>query len=66
MLRRRAEQKVSGEIARLDHTMRLENQALRKAELDAERQRLIDGIVAGSLRGLWDEESRRVWPIVRT
>lgn len=58
ILRRRAEQRVRSDIARLDHTMRLENQALRKADLDAERERLIDGILAGSLRGLWDEERR--------
>lgn len=58
IVRDRAEQKVSGDIARLDQTMRLENQALRKADLDAERQRLVDGILAGSLRGLWDDERR--------
>jgi len=36
--------------------MRLENQALSKRDLEAEKQRAIDMILSGSLRGLWDEE----------
>jgi hypothetical protein len=36
--------------------MRLENQALNKSDLDAEQQRIIELILSGSLRGLWDEE----------
>jgi predicted DNA-binding mobile mystery protein A len=56
MLRERAMQKAGKDISRLDHTMRLENQALFKSNLDAERQRTIDSILSGSLRGLWDEE----------
>jgi predicted DNA-binding mobile mystery protein A len=56
MLRKRAMQKARKDVARLDHTMRLENQALLKSDLDAEQQRTIEGILAGSLRGLWDEE----------
>jgi predicted DNA-binding mobile mystery protein A len=56
MLRARAIQKVRKDVARLDHTMRLENQALLKTDLDAEQQRMIDLILSGSLRGLWDEE----------
>jgi predicted DNA-binding mobile mystery protein A len=56
MLRARAIQKVRKDVARLDHTMRLENQALLKADLDAEQLRMIDLILSGSLRGLWDEE----------
>ena len=56
MLRERAMQKARKDVARLDHTMRLENQALLKSDLDAERQRTAEGILAGSLRGLWDEE----------
>jgi len=49
-------QKARKEISRLDHSMRLENQALLKPDLDAERQRTIDRILSGSFRGLWDEE----------
>lgn len=56
MLRDRAMQKARTDIARLDHTMRLENQALLKSDLAAEQQRSIDLILSGPLRGLWDEE----------
>ncbi len=56
MLRERAIQKVRRDVGRLDHTMRLENQALLKSDLDAEQQRAIDLILSGSLRGLWDED----------
>ncbi len=56
ILRERAMQKARKDIARLDHTMRLENQSLLKSDLDAEQQRMIERILAGSLRRLWDEE----------
>ncbi|HVA29421.1 MAG TPA: mobile mystery protein A [Candidatus Baltobacteraceae bacterium] len=56
ILRDRAMQKARKDVARLDHTMRLENQALLKTDLDAERQRRIEHILAGSLGGLWDDE----------
>lgn len=55
-LRDRAAQKARNDVVRLDHTMRLENQALLRSDLDAEEQRMVEGIVSGSLRGLWDEE----------
>jgi predicted DNA-binding mobile mystery protein A len=55
ILRERAIEKARKDIARLDHTMRLENQALRTADLDAERQRMVERLLSGSLRGLWDE-----------
>lgn len=55
ILRDRAMQKAREDISRLDHTMRLENQALLKSDLEAERRRMVEQIVAGSLRGLWDE-----------
>jgi predicted DNA-binding mobile mystery protein A len=58
ILRERATQKAREDIFLLDHTMRLENQALLKSDLDAERQRMVDSIVSGSLRGLWDERKR--------
>ena len=56
ILRERAMQKARYDISRLDHTMRLENQALLTSDLDAERKRTSDLILSGSLRGLWDEE----------
>ncbi len=59
IVRERATQKAREDISRLDHTMRLENQALLKSDLDAEQQRMIEHIVSGTLRGLWDEEKSR-------
>ena len=56
IVRKRAMQKAQAEVSRLDHTMRLENQALLKSDLDAERRRTVDRILSDSLRGLWDEE----------
>jgi predicted DNA-binding mobile mystery protein A len=57
ILRERATEKVRTDIARLDHTMSLENQSLVRSDLDAERQRAVDRILSGSLRGLWEDES---------
>lgn len=59
ILRERAMQKARKNVVRLDHTMRLENQAVLKSDLDAEEQRTVDLIVSGSLRGLWDEGGHR-------
>ncbi|KRE11650.1 mobile mystery protein A [Bosea sp. Root483D1] len=55
ILRDRAAQKAGRDIIRLDHTMRLENQALLKSDLDEERRRIIDVILSGSPRRLWDD-----------
>lgn len=55
ILRDRAAQKAGRDIARLDHTMRLENQALLKSDLDDERRRMIDRILAESGRTLWED-----------
>jgi predicted DNA-binding mobile mystery protein A len=56
ILHDRATLKVRQDIARLDHTMQLENQALLKADLKEEQQRMVASILSGSLRGLWDDE----------
>src|SRR3546814_19034866 len=40
ILRDRAKQKASKDIARLEHTLRLENQAMHKADLDEEKRRM--------------------------
>lgn len=56
ILRERAAEKVGEQIIRLDHTMRLENQALLKSDLEDERRRLIDALLADSGRRLWDED----------
>jgi predicted DNA-binding mobile mystery protein A len=55
IVRRQAEKKADVEIERLHHTMRLENQALSKADLADARERLVREILAGSPRRLWDE-----------
>lgn len=55
IVRARAVEKAQSNLARLDHTMRLENQALLKTDLDAERQRMVEQILSGRLQGLWDD-----------
>jgi predicted DNA-binding mobile mystery protein A len=55
IVRAQAERRADAELARLDHTMRLENQALGDRDLKAARERLIRDYLAGSPRRLWDE-----------
>ncbi|RCS21670.1 mobile mystery protein A [Phyllobacterium salinisoli] len=56
ILRERAAEKAGQDVTRLDHTMRLENQALLKSDLEDERRRLIDAMLAGSPRRLWEDD----------
>lgn len=56
ILHNQAASKAGEELSRLDHSMRLENQALAKADLADERQRMIDDLLSGAHRGLWDRE----------
>lgn len=56
MLHIRAKKRAEQELRRVHHTMRLENQALGNNDLTVERQRLIDELLAGSLRRLWEEQ----------
>jgi predicted DNA-binding mobile mystery protein A len=56
ILREQAAKKADVELARHHHTMRLENQAMDKRDLAAERERLVADMLAGSLRRVWDEE----------
>lgn len=51
--RERAAAIAERELSSLHHTMRLENQAVGRDELEEERQRLIDDLLAGSPRRLW-------------
>lgn len=44
------------ELSSLHHTMRLENQAVGREELEEERQRLIEDLLAGSPRRLWEAQ----------
>ena len=55
ILREQAVKKTAQDMTRLHHTMALENQALHKADLGDEQQRLVALALAGSLRGLWNE-----------
>lgn len=56
ILRERAAEKAGQDIARLDHTMRLENQALLRSDLEEERRRLVDAMLADSPRRLWEDD----------
>lgn len=56
ILRDQATKKADVELARHHHTMRLENQAMDKRDLAAERERLVADMLAGSLRRVWDDE----------
>lgn len=51
----RAERMADAQLARMNHTMRLENQALGAEDLGFERKRLIEGLLRGDPRRLWDE-----------
>jgi predicted DNA-binding mobile mystery protein A len=55
VLRRRAELKADAQLARLNHTMSLENQAASDEELCRQRELLIDELLRGNLSRLWDE-----------
>ncbi len=54
MLRARARQVADKQLARTNHTMKLENQALLPRDLEIERERLVDELVRGDPRRLWD------------
>lgn len=51
----RAARLADAQLARAHHTMSLENQALGSDDLAAERDRLIDDLLRGDPRRLWDE-----------
>ena len=55
MLREQAELKADEQLRRVNHTMRLENQALTPDDQKRQRQLLIDELLRGNLRRLWDE-----------
>ena len=55
LVRQRAEEIADRELARVDHTMRLENQALNRRDLKQERARLVTALLTGNPRRLWDE-----------
>jgi predicted DNA-binding mobile mystery protein A len=55
MLRERAGDIAERQLARIHQTMKLENQALDARQLRDERDRLIQALLAGNPRRLWDE-----------
>lgn len=56
LLRQRAAEKADAELAHIHHTMALENQAMANADLADERARLMDELLSGSPRRLWEDE----------
>jgi predicted DNA-binding mobile mystery protein A len=54
MLRQRAERHAANEVADILHTMRLENQAISAEDLEDQRRKIVDHILAGNLKGVWD------------
>lgn len=54
-VRIRARALAEEHLARVNHTMRLENQALRQGELADERERLIRAFLEGRSSRLWDD-----------
>ena len=55
MIKERAQVKADEQIARVSHTMRLENQALTADDQRRQREILIDQLLRGNLSRLWDE-----------
>lgn len=55
-VRRRAQALAEEHLARIHHTMRLEDQALRADELSDELKRLTDSILSGRASRLWERE----------
>ena len=55
MVRDRARTLASEDLARTDHSMRLEDQALDADDLATERARLVAAYMSGSPRRLWDD-----------
>jgi predicted DNA-binding mobile mystery protein A len=53
-LRRQAELKADSQLARLNHTMKLENQAASGGDMHRQRELLIDELLRGNLSRLWD------------
>ena len=51
-----AERKVRNELAHLNHTMRLENQAVNAEDLEGQKRRIVADYLAHSSRRLWEKE----------
>lgn len=55
-VRQRASQIAEKKLSRLNHTMRLEAQALNEKDLERERERLIDELLRSKPSRLWEDE----------
>jgi predicted DNA-binding mobile mystery protein A len=53
-LRARAQLAADKQLARTGHTMRLEDQGLSAADMERERERLVEELLRGNARRLWD------------
>ncbi|WP_432288760.1 mobile mystery protein A (plasmid) [Aminobacter sp. BA135] len=51
-----AERKVRNELVHLNHTMRLENQAVNAEDLEGQKRRIVADYLAHFSRKLWDKE----------
>jgi hypothetical protein len=54
MLRRQIERNAAADLAEVQHTMRLENQAVTVRDLDDQRRKIVEAALAGSLKGVWE------------
>lgn len=54
ILAERARAQADAQLKRTHHSMRLENQALDKSDLEDQRSALVEALVAGDPRRLWD------------
>lgn len=55
-LQHQAERRAADELRHLNHSMQLENQGMTSENLDAERKRLVDELLAGPPRKLWNNK----------
>jgi len=55
IVRRRAQEVAEREVARIDQTMKLEDQALAADDLERERRRVTDALLSANPRRLWDK-----------
>lgn len=55
IVRERAGKLADSRLGRVNHTMRLEDQALAPDDLASERERLVEELLRGDPRRLWDD-----------
>lgn len=56
ILRTRAREVATRQLARISHTMALEDQSLVRADQEQERERLVEELLRGAPARLWDEK----------